>query len=194
MTPPTQRFATLVRQTVAELDDNWDVDEDMPESRLDQVAYGRLLLTLHHEDPEALGWLCFFVARRAVACWQANTDDPTLPTRLEMLSAFYLHNRQPDWELLAAAVASPFQDCRFSDTQSAADAVAWAARYARHRTPAAAVYCVSSADVAYAHVLTEHEFRRWFLEVALPDSLKKVDMGTSEREAYRPGSSAQPAL
>lgn len=183
----------LIGETVTELDDNWDIDEDMPASRMHELAYSRLLLAMYDEGREVLSWLTFFVARRAVSCWEANTDDPRLPARLKMLSDFYLEGHQPNWALLRQPVPSPFRDCRYSDTQSAADSVAWAAAYAYENVPSAAVYCVSSADVAYDHVLTDHEFRRWFLEVALPASFKKTDLSLAEQHAYRPRSTLLPA-
>jgi hypothetical protein len=73
----------------------------------------------------------------------------------------------------------------YSETQSAADAVAECARYIRGREPRKAIYCISAADVAYNHVLAGDQFRRWLVDVAIPVALNKREMTDVERESMR---------
>lgn len=188
----SKRIQELLQQTRGELTRNWDIDEGMPTAIMEELAYSRLLWALHAEDTDALAWLTFFIARRGYSCWVANTDDPRVGRQLEMLSDYVLYGTNPDWQKLQNHVPSPYNDCRYSDTQSASDSVAYAAKYIHQRSPELAVYCASSADVAYDHILVDHQFRLWFLDIALPVALEKREMSASEREAYRPGSEIQP--
>ena len=82
-------------------------------------------------------------------------------------------------------IDSPHDDCLYSDTQGAADSIAHAARYAREETLPDSIYCMSSADLAYNHVLTEDGFREWLIEMAIPTGGEHREMTFDERSAGR---------
>jgi hypothetical protein len=92
-----------------------------------------------------------------------------------------------DWNEATRSVPSPYTDCRYSDTQSASDAVADCARYIQTKNALYAIYCISDADIAYDHVLVEDNFRQWLIEVAIPVAIQKREMNQQEQEALRKG-------
>jgi hypothetical protein len=130
-------------------------------------------------------WLTYFVARRALACWEVSCANPRPRRIVESLGRHLGQGADVDWADAIRATRSPFHDCRYSDTQSASDAVAEAARYIRQRDPRHAIYCISAADIAYDHVLVEDCFRQWLLDVAIPSALEKREMTPEEQEAIR---------
>ena len=97
----------------------------------------------------------------------------------------YLLLSECDLSESCPAIQSPHQDCRYSDTQGAVDAITHAARYINNETVLDAVYSISSADLAYNHVLTEDEFRTWLLKVAMPVGAEHREMTFLERNEYR---------
>lgn len=182
----------LVSAVSADLDSNWDFDRSMELERARALSYGRLLFAIHESDQKVLDWLTYFVARRALSCWEHSCEG-TRPRRVVgQIGRHLADGSLVDWRDAARATPSPYGDCRFSDTQCASDAVAECARYISKRDPIDSVCCVSSADVAYAHVLTDHRFREWLVEVALPIAWEKREMIVAEREALRPGEGHSP--
>lgn len=176
----------FVSAVLADIEGNWDFDDSMAVGHVQVLSYGRLLVAIHKFDRRALEWLTYFVARRGLSCWELSCRD-TRPRRIvEQLGKYLLDGGPIEWSDVVRATPSPFNDCRFSDTQSASEAVAECARYISGHNPINSVYCVSSADVAYDHVLTDHRFREWFIRMAVPVALEKREMDEAEREALRP--------
>lgn len=168
--------------------DLWDFEAAHGTEAAERHAYGRMVLHLHSKDPGIVEWLIYFVARRALSCWELSCDDSRPRVLLDAIQGYLMHRSSVDWSDAVIATPSPYQDCRYSDTQSASDAVAECARYIAERNPLDAVSCISSADVAYDHVLTDHWFRAWFIEYAVPIAWQQRDMSPEEREAMRPPS------
>lgn len=99
-----------------------------------------------------------------------------------------MNGKRPDFNLRDATVPtpSPFDDCRSSETESASEAVASCARFLESGDPIFVIYCISAADVAYDHVLVDHEFRRWLLDVAIPGTLEGRCLTEAEQNGLRP--------
>lgn len=154
----------------------WDADEGMDDAYVASLPEGRFIMAAHAFDQDAVCWLTYFVARRALACWDRLVEE---------LGRHLRDGAGVDWADAIAATASPFRDCRYSDRQSASNAVAEAARYIHGRDPRHAIYCISAADTAYDHVLGEDRFRQWLMDVAIPAALQKREMTPGEEEAMR---------
>jgi hypothetical protein len=168
-----------------ELDAWWDAEEGMADDEIFAVPPGRLALAIHHHDPEILDWLVYFVARRALPCWELSCTSSQPRKIVDAIARFLCENHWPDWVECTQKISSPHYDCLRSETQSAADAVVYAARYLESREPRFAVCCISAASCAYDHILLEDRFREWFLGVALPVAYEKREMTKSEQEALR---------
>lgn len=167
------------------IDDNWDSDDAMPEEHVLSLPVGKFVMDTFAIDPEVLSWLVFFVARRALPCWETPNDHGIARKRIVDLGRFLLFGVEPDWSQLEMAVTHPYGDNRFSETQSAADSAAEAARYIHKKDPMQAIYSISSADLAYDHIRTQDLFRVWFVQVAVPVAFEKREMTPEEMELLR---------
>ncbi len=127
----------------------------------------------------------FFVARRALPCWEISCQDDRLRKKIRKLGKHLVFGHPVDWTQLEVAIDSPHKDCRYSDTQSASDAIAEAARYINRKDMIQAIYCISSANVAYEHVLTNDRFREWLISIAVPTAFEKREMSLGEMESFR---------
>ena len=181
----THPLAQAIEELRAGRDAVWDADDSMDDVYVMSLPIGSFILAAHAFDSGVVCWLTYFVARRALPCWEVSCAEAR-PRRIVEALGGHLHNgADVDWADAERATPSPFRDCRYSDTQSASNAVAEAARYIHGRDPLHAVYCVSAADVAYDHVLTEDRFREWPVGVAIPVALERREMNPEEREAMR---------
>ena len=167
------------------IDHQWGGDDSMEPEYVLSLPPGRFVTNLHAHDPEVLGWLVYFVARRTLPCWELSCDVSRPRDIVDSLGRHLRDGEPIDWTDAETATPSPYDDCRFSDTQSASDAVADAAHYVHHKDPLSAIYCISSADLAYAHVLTEDQFRRWLIEIAVPAAFDKREMELHQLQALR---------
>jgi hypothetical protein len=168
-----------------ELDEWWDAEEGMADDYIFSLPPGRFVLAIHAHDPEILDWLVYFVARRALPCWEISCDNPQPRKNVEAMGDFLCKDHWPNWLECIGRIPSPHYDCLYSETQSAADAVVACARYLESHQPRFAVYCISGASCAYDHILIEDRFREWLLEVAIPVALEKREMTRHEQEALR---------
>lgn len=180
-----------LREGLAEV---WDAEDWMGKDYVLGLPPGKLVTAVHDVDPEVLSWLVFFVARRALPCWDYCFDDDRARQRVSALGIYLLFGEVPDWATLETAIKSPFYDCRQSDTQSASNATAEAARYIHQQDPMQALYCISSADVAYDHVLTEDHYREWLVEIAVPIAFEKREMSPEEMECMRQSNHVEPLI
>nr|WP_309695357.1 hypothetical protein [Armatimonas sp.] len=178
-------LVTAVQVFTQELDAWWDAEEGMCDNDIFSVPPGRLVLAIHAHDPDILDWLVYFVARRALPCWEISCTSSQPRRIVEAMKAFLCENQWPNWLECTQRIPSPHYDCLYSETQSAADAVVDGARYLESREPRLAVCCISAAACAYDHVLLGDNFREWLLEVAIPVALEKREMTSNEQEALR---------
>ena len=171
----------ILRDSVSEI---WDADDGMPLEHVLGSPLGQATRLIHEDDRTTLKWVCYFVARRALACWDLSCEDSRPRNMVRVIGR---HLADPDVSLddLCELIRSPHSDCRYSDTQGAADSVAHAARYLRGESLPDAIYCISGADLAYDHVLTEDGFREWLIEVAIPVASEHREMTFDERFAKR---------
>ncbi len=181
----------LLREGISDI---WDAEDWMGEEYVFDLPPGKFVAAIHKTDPDVLSWLVFFVARRALPCWDYCFDDDRARQRVLALGKFLLFGEVPDWADIETAIKSPFLDCRQSDTQSASNSAAEAARYVHRQDPAQALYCISSADCAYDHVLTEDCFREWLVEVATPIAFEKREMTADEMECMRRSAFVEPLI
>lgn len=181
----THPLVGAIEELRAGLSEWWDADDGMSDDYVMALPPGRFVMTAYAHDPAILRWLVYFVARRALSCWELSCDDGRPRRLVEELGDFLREGVPVDWVGACRATPSPFSDCRYSDTQGASDAVAEAARYIHTGDPLRAIYCLSAGDCAYGHVLTEDSYREWLVEVAIPVALEKREMTPSEQEAMR---------
>jgi hypothetical protein len=166
----------------------WDADDSMANDYVLALPQGKLVQAIYDVDPAILFWLTFFVARRTLPCWEISCNDPTPRENVEAIGRYLREGAVLDWADVSKAVSSPYNDCRFSETQSAADAVANCAHYIQTQDPVYAIYCISNGDIAYDHVLVDDRFREWLIDIAIPVALKKREMTVEEQEAMRQNS------
>jgi hypothetical protein len=171
----------------AGLGEVWDADDAMDDAYVASLPEGQFVMAAHAFDPTVVCWLTYFVARRALPCWELGSDDPRPRGIVEALGQHLGQGVAVEWSDAVRAAKSPFDDCRYTASQSASDAVAEAARYIRQRDPLHAIYCISAGDTAYDHELVEDRFRDWLMEVAIPAALEKREMTAAEQEALRGG-------
>ena len=148
--------------------ENWDADDGMPLDRVLTSPLGRAMRRIHDADRGALEWICFFVARRALACWDMSCGD-LRPREMVRLIGEHLLDRRTSLDEPCTLIRSPHRDCRYSDTQGAADSVAHAARYVRDGMAPDSIFCVSGADLAYTHRSSEFGLRATHLEPTIGD-------------------------
>lgn len=167
--------------------ENWDSDEDMPAGTVSKRPIAEYAQILHAQNPRALQWLTYACARRVLPCWEVNSRSHRPRILVEQVAAFLNGSHAAlDWQTATTPTPSPHADCRFSEMAAASGAVANCAKYLHTSEPAFAVYCISDADLAYDHVLVDHDFRRWLIEVAIPAVHEGRDLTPSEHEALRP--------
>ncbi|SHJ18020.1 hypothetical protein SAMN02745181_1384 [Rubritalea squalenifaciens DSM 18772] len=162
----------------------WDADDGMPRDYVMGSPLGMALNHIHDSDSEALRWLSYFVARRALPCWESLCEESRPRDVLEIIGeSFHRGLNISDEE--CRPIISPHRDCLYSATQGAADAVMHASCYLKDGNVMDAIYGLSSADLAYDHMLLEDEFRKWLIEVAVPVSFEHREMSYEERGAFR---------
>jgi hypothetical protein len=184
MTPEIERAVEALRGAITDV---WDVDRVMTRAEVEAHPLGRFVLTVHTADPGMLGWLCYFVARRTLPCWEQICPDPKPRRVVDSLGSHLRDRSTVDWGDATSAAPTPHQDCYYTETQGASDCVAAAARYLREPDPLEALYCLGSADTAYDHTLVEDQFRNWLLEVATIVAFEKREMTETEQESLRSG-------
>ncbi len=177
-----------VQELRAGLDECWDADDGMDDSHVMSLPVGRFVMAAYAFDPAAVCWLTYFVARRALACWELSCADERPRCIVDALGRHLRNGASVDWADAIVPTPSPYDDCLYSHTQTASDAAADAAHYIHHRNPIRAIYCISAADIAYDHVLTKDRFRLWLIEVAIPVAHAKREMTRKEQDAMRDNS------
>lgn len=175
----------LISEAKADTQGNWDLDDDWDPETMNESTIGRLINRLHYYYPGALRWLVVSSARYALPCWYVSLDDTGPEKILVQLEAYLCEGTEPSWRQVTRKITSPLTDCRFSDTQGAADAVHFAARYLHHLEPFYAGLSISAASIAYEHVLDDHDYRGWLLRVALPAALEDRPLSRDEQDALR---------
>jgi hypothetical protein len=163
----------------------WDADDSMADDYVRSLPQGRFVVAVHAFDPSILCWLTYFTARRALPCWELTCSDDRPRVIVDALGRHLREGVDLKWGDGKRATRSPHRDCLYSETQSASDAVAEAARYIHDRNPLNAIYCISGADTAYHHVLVNDCFRQWLIDVAIPVAVEKREMTPAEQEALR---------
>src|SRR5687767_7411221 len=102
----------------------WDADEAMDDAHVASLPEGRFVAAAHALDPGVVCWLTYFVARRALACWELSCAEPRPRLIVDALGRHLREGARVEWVDAVRATPSPFNDCRYSDTQSASNAVA----------------------------------------------------------------------
>jgi hypothetical protein len=164
----------------------WDAH---PENRPEFVRASpvvRFAAALHRHDSGALRWLTYYVARRALPCWDIFCEGKRPRQVTDAIGEHLSRGTAVEWKEATTPTPSEVWDCRYVDAQNASDAVAHCAAYLHTGDPLHAGFCLSAADVAYDHALSDHRFREWLVEVAIPVALEHREMSADEMEALRP--------
>lgn len=159
----------------------WDADEFMDDVYVLQSPLGVFCQKVFKVDPVILSWLTFFSARSTLPCWILSCKSKEPFWAVEQIKNFLL-DRVSAQALIPflAPIPTEVQDCRFSDTASTADAIAFAAKYCIRQNLLDAIYSLSSAYIAFDHVFTEDRFRFWLLETAFPAAIEKRELTKEE--------------
>jgi hypothetical protein len=164
-----------------EIDSNWDADDCMDLEHVRNSPLGEFAIELHDLKPIILERLTFFSALKALPCWELSCDGEKLRNVLRNIKNV-IEGNVPRTSLanFTEPIQSPMKDCRYSDTQSTADAAGFCAKYIMTQDPVYAIYSLSGADIAYDHVYTEDNFRDWLIEIAFKVAVDNCEILDSQ--------------
>jgi hypothetical protein len=164
-----------------ELNSNWDADDGMDDDSVRKSPLGIFAVELHKINPVVLERLTFFSALKALPCWELDCDSKNLKQVLKRIELSITDNMiEENLHEVSTPIQSPMKDCRYSNTQGAADAAGFCAKYILSKDPIDAVYSLSGAEVVYDHVYTNDNYREWLIDVALPIAFEKATISNAE--------------
>lgn len=165
-------IATASLHLIEGVEENWDADEGLPIDHCFSTPEGKFVKEIYQDESLFLKWLCLIISVKTLKCWEYICESKK-PRELTEKLRSHLQNGSELPEESELDIKSPFNDCRVSETQSSADCVKNAILYAKTKKPIFAIYCISSADVAFDHVFIEDEFRVWLRTVGIEEADKK---------------------
>jgi hypothetical protein len=140
------------------------------------------------------GSLCVAVARRLLACWEFYCDTDPLSLQIQAASERVFRGLdRGDWQALEQVTTPTYRgkplpdDCDVTAPNNAVLAVSWCVSCARDGLLNDVVGCVREADRAFAQSGLGHrdQFRRWFLEFAVPAAWEGRELTSLEQGAMR---------
>ncbi len=155
----------------------WDADDSMDKEYCLSTPAGKYVTAIHPSNSKSLEWLCFFISRKVLKCW--NNEE--LQELIKSIEDYLFEEKLYILNMKHYEVSSPYHDCRYSETQSAADSITNAVRYIQTKNPIFAIYCISDADCAFDHALIEEKFREWLIKQAIPHSFAYKDSDSLNR-------------
>jgi len=176
----------------------WDADDTMGEEYVFSTPIGKLvnsyILSMDKAKLiETLTWLCLFVSRRSLVCWELYCDRNE-PREITEAILLWLKTKQHK-SLLSCYIKEVdpsfngifIVDCRYYDTKCAFDSCINALKYIVTENSLYAVYAVSAADMAFdqSPLCEKDNFRTWLIEYAIPISLEQREMSLEEQNALR---------
>lgn len=153
----------------------WDADHQMEDEYVLNSPLGVFAQTLHNVNPSVLERLTYFSALKALPCWEFHLDGTQLRERLRKIRNV-VHAKLSKNQINTRSISSTLNDCRYSETQGAADAIAYCAKYLETGNPIFAIYSLSGADCAYDHIYTNDDYRNWLIDVALDIAVDNDDI------------------
>jgi hypothetical protein len=179
----------------ASLGETWDLEDDTTDSHLWASPLGRFVAGIRDTslDQRSMHLLAFFVARRALPCWQLYCDGSIPLDGVRHAELTLAGNADPAGLRLFLEPAVPtfrgskIVDCRECDTSCAAAAVAHMARLLVDRNPRDLAICLSAADMAFdqSPLVRRDHFRRWLIEVAAPAAIAHRSLTDEEAARFR---------
>lgn len=172
----------------------WDADDGMDGTYVRQSPLGRLVGAYEAQDAlEALKWLTFFAAKRALPCWELYCDNTQPQQALDAAEQWLQRGIRPTNVSTLATAAQPVYrgqvigDCRYCDTVSASSAAAELIRFLDTSNTLHAIYCLSAADVAFdqSPLGSKDHFREWLFDYAVPSSFERRTLTDSEQNVLR---------
>jgi hypothetical protein len=180
------------------IDKPWDADDSMKEEYVFSTPIGKLINSyiLSMDKPkllETLSWLCLFVSRRALVCWELYCDGTEPREITEMILNWLKTKKNKELLLSYTKEINPSYngfaiiDCRYCDTRCAFDSCVNSVKYITTENCLYAVYAISSADMAFdqSPLNKKDNFRDWLIEYAIPISLQQREMSLVEQNALR---------
>jgi len=172
----------------------YDMDNNpfIPEDQGDIVgAFGHC--ELGNQTYNRILWLCTFVARRALPCWEIYCDGRQPHESVEALSEYLLKGVWNEkWRKLTIAARPSLRgisivDCRACDTGAASDSAASAIKFLLSAKLDDARVCLGEADGAFdqSPLGAGDHFREWLADFAVPIAYLQREMTLEEQTAYR---------
>ncbi len=140
-------------------------DEALPLSPL-----GQFIITLHELDPEALCWLTFFAAQRAISSYYQSINN-WFPSLAQIKQQLLREKTNINWAEAIKTSPAP-NDC----SVYLYSALENCAKYIHFKKLEFAIDCIVDADDALAYGGRETDFRTWLTEVAIPAALQKREL------------------
>jgi hypothetical protein len=174
----------------------WDSERDMEESVLLARPILPLIRSFSPGEPGSPGHrrvarLCLFAARRALPCWDFYCDGDEPAAAISAAEGWFrsgvLPRKSHETPGRPAYRGVGIDDCRWSDTSSAADAAARLVAYIRTGHELDAMEALSFADAAIdqSPLGVEDDFRRWLVEVAVPAAFEDRSLTDDEVARFR---------
>jgi hypothetical protein len=163
----------------------WDADDSMDDNYVASSPLGQFCTAIHSLDPEILQWITYFCAKRSLSCWEVYRSGKEPREYVNQIGEYLKTKKDANWAKLKKPIKSPYGDCRYSVMASVAESISNSAKYIHEHNLLSAIYSISGADVAYDHVLTKDNFRKWLMDFATRVASEKREMNESEVDALR---------
>jgi hypothetical protein len=178
-------------------DVSWDADGTFNNEITWRSPLGRLVKAFGECKTESvnyrrLEWLTMFAARRVLPVWELYCDTNKPRETIDLLQAnLFLGKKSFQTRMNKPPIPSfrgrRINDCRASDTNCAGESVFYANKFSLTAESIYAVYSISLADMAVdqSPLANEDNFRKWFIETAIPIAYEQREMTVEEQNAYR---------
>lgn len=175
-------------------DQTWDADDGMEDAYVRQSPLGRLVEAFETRGAtEALKYLTYSAAKRALPCWELYCDNTQPQEALDAAKWWLQSGMRPTNVSTLAVAARPayrgcvIHDCRSCDTGCASSAAAQLIRFLDTSNTLHAIYCLSAADAAFdqSSLGSKDFFRKWLFDHAIPLSFERRILADLEQNALR---------
>lgn len=162
----------------------WDDTGPGPGNNYSICPLDKLVTEIQKDDAAALQYLVYHVAARSLPCWEIHCDIERPRYTINLMKECLDENKNTAYLSDVTEPTNPcVDDCRYSETIGASEAVALAAAFMLDCEPLTASSSIQGAYNAFDHIFTNDGFKQWFFEVAIPIAYEKRIMTEKELSA-----------
>lgn len=193
----SDEYRLIIAPLIEHIHEPWDADDRMDVEWFSTNPIMLFIENIKNTCPEnwiaILSHLCFNLATRALPCYELYSEGKKPRRTLDL--AYRILNHFPFQEKIEEFFTpeKPFAngaeiiDCRACDTFCASTASAEALKFIATQNIHSALFCISSAEMALdqSPLGLQEDFRRWLIEIAIPNALENIDISYSDLNKYR---------